>query len=182
MVSSNDLETGEGSMVYWSLMQILTFFLDIFTILGVTNSDKDLEIIVLRQQVRILQRKGKSPPRISDPERMILAIPTDKLGRSTRDARRRLDRVMMIFKPETVLGWHRELVRRKWTFRRKAKPGRPGTSSELETLIVRLAKENKRQEYDKHHGAQHKVGYRGRAPSLPNILKEHRLIHHAGRH
>ena len=67
MVSSNDLETGEGSMVSWSLMQILTFFLDIFTILGVTNSDKDLEIIVLRQQVRILQRKVKSPPVISDP-------------------------------------------------------------------------------------------------------------------
>ena len=30
MVSSNDLETGEVSMVSWSLMQMLTFFLDIF--------------------------------------------------------------------------------------------------------------------------------------------------------
>jgi len=108
-------------MVSWSLMQILTFFLDIFTILGVTNRDKDLEIIVLRQQVRILQRKLKSPPVISDPERIILAILTDKLNQSTRDVRRRLDQVMMVFKPDTVLGWHRELVRLKWTFKRKGK-------------------------------------------------------------
>ena len=52
-------------MVYWSLLQILTLFLDIFTILRSTSSDKDLEIIILRQQVRILQRKQKSQPRIS---------------------------------------------------------------------------------------------------------------------
>ena len=68
MIGSVDFETSEASMVYGSLMHILTFFLDIFTILGVTDSDKDLEIIILRQQVRILQRKVKSPPRFSDPE------------------------------------------------------------------------------------------------------------------
>jgi hypothetical protein len=73
VVSSPDLETGEVSMVYWSLMHILTLFLDIFTILGITNSDKDLEIIILRQQLRILQRKVKTLPRISGPERMVLA-------------------------------------------------------------------------------------------------------------
>jgi putative transposase len=159
MVSSNDLETGEVSMVSWSLMQILTFFLDIFTILGVTNCDKDLEIIVLHQQVRILQRKVKSPPVISGPERMILAILTDRLYQSTRDACLRLDQVMMVFKPDTVLGWHRELVRRKWTFKRKGKPGRPVISSELETLIVRLANENLRWGYDKIWGELLKLGY-----------------------
>src|SRR5450759_4256042 len=175
MVSSNDLETGEVSMVSWSLMQILTFFLDIFTILGVKNRDKDLEIIVLRQQVRILQRKVKSPPVISDPERIILAILTDKLNQSTRDARRRLDQVMMVFKPDTVLGWHRELVRRKWAFKRKGKPGRPVISSELETLIVRLAKENLRWGYDKIRGELLKLGSGMRASSVRNILTRHRL-------
>jgi transposase InsO family protein len=175
MVSSNDLETGEVSMVSWSLMQMLTFFLDIFTILGVKNRDKDLEIIVLRQQVRILQRKVKSPPVISDPERIILAILTDKLNQSTRDARRRLDQVMMVFKPDTVLGWHRELVRRKWAFKRKGKPGRPVISSELETLIVRLAKENLRWGYDKIRGELLKLGYGISASSVRNILKQHRI-------
>jgi len=40
-------------MVFWSLMHILTLFLDIIAVLGVTNGDKNLEIIILRQQVRI---------------------------------------------------------------------------------------------------------------------------------
>src|SRR4030042_3212662 len=130
-------------------MQMLTRILDIFTLLGITNGDKDLEIILLRQQVRILQRKVKSPPRISTPERMILATLTDMYKQSRDDARQRLQLILLIFKPDTVLGWHRELVRRKWTFRREGNPGRPGMTAELEALIVRLAKENPRWGYEK---------------------------------
>ena len=103
MISSLDLESGEVSMVYWSFKHILTFFLDIFTIMGVINSDKDLEILILRQQVRILQRKMKTHPQISDPERMVLAILTTKFNQSTNSTRQRLHQVMLIFKPETVL-------------------------------------------------------------------------------
>jgi hypothetical protein len=55
-------------MVYWSLMHILTFFLDIFTIMDVTDSDKDLEILILGKQVRILQRKMKTPPQYPIPK------------------------------------------------------------------------------------------------------------------
>jgi len=61
-------------MVFWSLMHILTLFLDIIAVLGVTNGDKNLEIIILRQQVRILQRKVKSSPRISDPDGSIFPL------------------------------------------------------------------------------------------------------------
>lgn len=144
MVSSFDLEAGQVSMIYWSLMHILTFFLNIFTTLSVTNHNKDREIIILRQQVRILQRKVKSPPRISDPERIISAILTDRISQSTKDAPRGLHQVRLIFKPDTLIRWHRELVHRKWMFERKAKPGRPRISSELAALIPRLAKENLR--------------------------------------
>ena len=93
-------------MFFWSLMHILTIFLDIIAVLGVTNGDKNLEIIILRQQVRILQRKVKSPPRIYDPERIILATLADKFSHSTIDARHHLYQVMLIFKPDTVLRWH----------------------------------------------------------------------------
>ena len=75
MLSSNDLESDEECMIYWSLIHILTFFLDFFTVMGAMKRDKDLEIIILRQQMRTLQCKEKTPPRITDPERMILAIP-----------------------------------------------------------------------------------------------------------
>jgi transposase InsO family protein/ribosomal protein S28E/S33 len=176
MVSSADPETGEVSMVFWSLTQILTLLLDIFTILGITNGEKDLEIIILRQQIRILQRTVKPPPRISDPEKMVLATLMVKYKKSTNDARQRLHQVMLIFKPDTVLRWHRELVRRKWTFKPKGKPGRPAMSSELEALIVRLAKENPRWGYDKIQGELLKLGYRLGATSVRNILKRHSVI------
>jgi hypothetical protein len=46
-----------------------------------------------------------------------------------------------LVRPATILRWHRELVRRKWTFRRKP-PGRPPMSSQVRELILRLAREN----------------------------------------
>src|SRR4030067_2207374 len=76
-----------------------------FTVMGVMNRDKDPEIIFLRQQVRILQRKVKTPPRITDPERMILAILTDRYKQSTDDARQRLHQVMLIFQPAFRFGF-----------------------------------------------------------------------------
>ena len=114
--------------------------------------DKDLEILILRQKIGILQRKTKTPPRISDPERMILATLLDRYSRIKDGARQHLHQVMLIFKPEPVLRWHRELVRRKWTFKRKGKLGRPDISPELEALIIRLAKENPRWGHDKIQG------------------------------
>lgn len=108
-------------------------FLDIFTILGVTNSDKDLEIIIIRQQVRNLQRNVNSPPRISAPERMLLAALMDKYRETKSCAKVQLNQIMLVFKPDTVLRWHRDAVRRKWSFKRKVNSGKPGISFELET-------------------------------------------------
>jgi len=73
MVSSIDLELSEEWMTFWSLIHILTFFLDFFKVMGSINRDKDLEIVILRQQIRILRRKVKTLPRITDPEGMRLA-------------------------------------------------------------------------------------------------------------
>jgi hypothetical protein len=131
-------------MITKMLTILLSLALDLLAIFKVTDSDKDLEIILLRQQVRILQRKVKTTPRITDPERMVLATLTDKFKCAKTGTRQRLDQVIMIFKPETVLRWHRERVRRKWTYQQKGKPGRPRITTELEALIVRIAKENTR--------------------------------------
>jgi putative transposase len=109
-------------MISTLLITLFSIFFDQLAILRISKSDKDLEIIILRQQVRILQRKAKTPPRISDPERMVLATLLDKYCKFKDGAHQHLNQVMMIFKPDTVLRWHRELVRRKWTFKRKGKP------------------------------------------------------------
>jgi hypothetical protein len=83
---------------------------------------------------------------------------------------------MLIFKPDTVIRWHRNLIRRKWTFKRKGNPGRPGISSRLEALIVRLAEENPRLDYEKIQGKLLKLGYNLSVSSVRNILKKHRVI------
>jgi putative transposase len=162
-------------MMFWSITQILTLFLDFFLILGSSDSSKDLEIIPLRQQVRILQRKMKTPPRISVPEKMILATLTYKILQTSKNARELLQQVMLIFKPDTVLGWHRGLVRRKWRFNPSGKKGRPRLSSELEALIVKLARENARWGYEKIQGELLKLGYKLSVSSVRNILKRHRI-------
>ena len=41
----------------------------------------------------------------------------------------------------TVLDWHRQLVKRKWTYNPTGRGGRPRIDRELERLVVRLARE-----------------------------------------
>ncbi len=88
-------------MISRLLMSLFSIFFDLVAILRTSKSDKDLEILILRQQVRILQRKTKTPPRISDPERMILATLLDKYCSFKDGARQHLHQVMLIFKPDT---------------------------------------------------------------------------------
>jgi len=153
------------------LTTLLALALDLLAIFKVTDSDKDLEIAILRQQVCILQRKVKTTPRITDPERLVLATLTDKFKRAKTGARQRLNQVIMIIQPETVLHWHRELVRRKWTYQQKGQPGRPRTADELEALIVRLTKENTRWGYEGIQGELLKLGYTLCPSTVGNILK-----------
>ena len=160
-------------MIIKMLTILFSLVLDLLAIFKMTDSDKDLEIVILRQQVRILQRKVKTTPRITDPERMVLATLTDKFKRAKTDTRQRLDQVIMIFKPETMLRWHRELVRRKWTYKRKGKPGRPRITAELEVLIVCLAKENTRWGYERIQGELLKLGYTLCPSTVGNVLKRH---------
>ena len=79
-----------------------------------------------------------------------------------------MQQVMLIFKPDTMLRWHRELVRRKWALHQKRKPGGPRLSSELEELIIRLAS-------DKIHVELLKLGFAVSPTSVRNVLKRHQL-------
>jgi hypothetical protein len=66
---------------------------------------------------------------------------------------------MLVFKPDPLLKWHRELVRRKWTFTRRQTGGRPPLVPDVQALIVRLANENRRWGYGKIEGELRKLGY-----------------------
>jgi hypothetical protein len=124
----------------WSLIaQGVSLILDLLTLRYSANQNKALEVLVLRQQIRILERRVGKPVRPSRVEILLLALTTVHIKERAREGRKRLHDSILLFKPATVLKWHRELVKRKWAFhqRERAKVGRPPIEAELEALIVR---------------------------------------------
>ena len=75
-------------------------------------------------------------------EKLTLAVLVSKLKTITNGSAAGLRDILRLFQPETVLKWHRELVRRKWTYRAAKVGGRPRTDKAIEALIVRFAREN----------------------------------------
>jgi transposase InsO family protein len=80
--------------------------------------DPEAELLLLRHQLRVARRQVKRP-QLSTADRTIMAALSQLVSRVAVGG--------MLVQPETVLGWHRELVRRRWAaFGRRGGPGRPG--------------------------------------------------------
>ena len=139
-----------------------------------SSPEKDPEILVLHQQVRMLEHQLEKPVHPSRIEKLTLAVVTAKLKTVSRRSATGLRDMVLLFQPETVLKWHRELVRRKWTYRTTAKPrGRPRTAQEIEALVVRFAQENADWGYGKIVGELGKLGVEISEPTVANILERH---------
>jgi hypothetical protein len=105
-------------MGWFILAQIFSVLIAIVSLGRLSEREKDLEILVLRQQLAIMKRKQSQPIRANRVEKMSLALLTAKLKEATQRPASRLRDIIRLFQPETVLGWHRELVRRKWSYGR----------------------------------------------------------------
>ena len=158
-------------MFFFVLAQVFSLLLDLISLRCRSDHDKDVEILLLRQQLRILQRKQPRAPRIARWEKLTLVVLAGKLTGLTTAVRARRAQVVLLFKPDTLLTWHRDLVRRKWTFTKKAPLGRPPISPELEALILRLANENPSWGYGKIEGELGKLGYDIGRSTIRAVLK-----------
>jgi putative transposase len=78
---------------------------------------------------------------------------------------------VLLVRPETVLKWHRDLVRWKWTYRRRRTGGRPRIAAEVEALLLRLAAENPRWGYGRLQGELAKLGHALGRSTIRDILK-----------
>ena len=107
-------------MPFLVLHVVCSFLLDLRHVLTRADHDKNLELLLLRQQLRLYERKTKQP-RPSRCEKVLLASLAARLPD--------LSRVALVFTPATPLRWHREIIKRKWTFDNAPKPGRPPTSA-----------------------------------------------------
>jgi putative transposase len=151
-------------MLWSDLMQLLTLVLDLVTARRRDDRAKDRDIALLRQQLLVLQRQQTRPPRLSRWDRVVLATLAHRLRSVARTARRPWHQHRLLVTPATVLRWHREVVRRTWTVRRRHPGGRPALAAAVEVLILRLARENPRWGYKRLQGELGKLGQRvGRA-------------------
>ena len=111
---------------------------------------KELEIVVLRHELAVLRRQV-AQPQLRESDRVFLAAASRLLGRAGRPS--------FFVKPDTLLGWHRRLVRRRWTYAGR-QPGRPRVSEEIRVGVLRLARENPRWGYQRIVGELAGVGIR----------------------
>ena len=92
---------------------------------------------------RILRNQIQGRLRLTDGERRSLAEIGKRLGKQARDE------IASIVKPDTLLGWHRRLVAKKFdSSKNRRYPGRARIDADIEELVVRLAEENKSWVYE----------------------------------
>ena len=103
-------------------------------ITGTVDQELLLRNEYLAAENRILKAQIKTRLRLTDAERMTLAEIAHRLGRKA------LEDVANVVKPDTLMGWYRRLVARKFDGSKSRRyPGRPRIDSEIEQLVVGAA-------------------------------------------
>jgi putative transposase len=164
-----------NQLVWFILSYLFSTLISLVSIGHLSEQEKDLEILLLRRQLAILERKLDKSVRPNRAEKLTLAVLTARLKQVTHRPASELRDVIRIFQPETVLKWHRELVRRKWHQKQQSKGGRPRLSQELEALIVQMAQENRRWGYGKIEGELRKLGFDVSESHVRDVLKRHHI-------
>ncbi|MCZ6677805.1 MAG: helix-turn-helix domain-containing protein [Candidatus Poribacteria bacterium] len=135
-------------------------------ITGTVDQELLLRYEYLVAENRILKAQLKTRLRLTDAERVTLAEIAHRLGRKA------LQDVANTAKPDTIMGWYRKLVARKFDGSKSRRyPGRPRIDGEIEQLVVRMAKENSDWGYDRIVGAMANLGYTLSDQTVGNILQ-----------
>jgi transposase len=149
------------SFVYRVVRRVI----EVFRVHRMDAVAKDAEILVLRHQLAVLRRQV-ARPRFIWSDRALVAALAQLVPRERW--------VAFLVTPQTILRWHRALVRRRWTYPHR-RGGRPTLPVETVNLIVRLARENPRWGYLRIVGELKKLGVTVSKTSVAAVLRRHRL-------
>jgi transposase len=151
------------SLLYLGLCRLLALLVS-----RVRCGTDEVELAVLRHQVRALERQVHGRVRYRPADRALLAALSRVLPRDRWRA--------FLVTPATLVRWHKQLGKRKWrAWRRQRCPGRPALSPELVELVLRLARENRSWGCVRIQGELRKLGVRVGATSVRRILRSHGL-------
>src|SRR5450756_1862982 len=135
-------------------------FLDVLSGRFRSRVAKDVEIAVLRHQLEVLRRQV-SRLDLEPADRAVLALLSGLLPRVRWSA--------FVVTPATILRWHRDLVRRRWTY---PKLGRPPVGDQIREIVLRLAAENPRWGSLRIVGELRHLGVRVSASTVQRVLRQ----------
>src|ERR1035437_6975127 len=124
------------------------------------------EILILRHQLSVLQRRQPRRPKLDWADRTLLAALLGVIPKARRQGLR------LLIIPDTIVRWHRDIVRRRWAARSKrGRTGRPATRRNIKALALRLARGNPEWGYRRIHGELAGLGVKVAAPAVWKILQ-----------
>src|SRR5215472_5907445 len=127
---------------------------------------KTAEILILRHQLAVLQRRRPRRPKLSWADRALLAALPGVIPKARRHGLR------LLVTPDTILRWHRDIVRRRRATRSmRGRTGRPAIRRNIKALVLRLARENTEWGNRRIHGELAGLGVKVGAPAIWAILK-----------
>src|ERR1700681_129893 len=127
---------------------------------------KTAEILMLRHQLAVLQRRQPRRPKLNWADRALLATLLGVIPKARRQGLR------LLVTPDTIVRWHRDIVRRRWAARSmRGRTGRTTTRRNIHALVRRLARENPNWAYRRIHGELAGLGIKVAASTVWEILK-----------
>ncbi|HEY5990286.1 MAG TPA: hypothetical protein VIV12_28455, partial [Streptosporangiaceae bacterium] len=149
------------ALVYWLLRRLIGRAVG-----SLGSRHNDVEVLVLRHQLAV-PRRQVGRPRLRQRDRLPMAALSRMLPHKRWSA--------LLVRPQTLLGWHRELVRRKWTDRHRSIGGRPPIAQDVWDLILRMGRENPRWGCIRIRGELLKLGVRVSATKIRTLLRANGL-------
>ena len=162
MMPSPRVGVGQGADMDWA--RILAY------VTGTVDQELLARNEYLAAENRIMKAQLRGRLKLSDAERGALGEIGYRLGGKV------LAEIATVARPDTILGWYRKLIARKFDGSKARRgPGRPPIKREVEQLIIRMAKENRDWGYDRIAGALANLGYEISDQTVDNVLRRHGL-------